>query len=684
MMDENKIYENLKNDAINQEIPEGIKPENIMSKLGEQINVEREASVDVIEANRELQKAKKKGSKVKTFVGIVGGLAAAVVAIIVGINARNIILEHKATNGLAEQTNSAFKTLASYAELEEYIENKNNRVEIDLSGLFGGGLKGSASNSMDKIVDSMPVMKPETEIEGEGELGDLPETDSSDNETDYSDTNIRTEGVLEADCIKTDGKYIFTLASKSSYWRYEESYVNLFITKADGENTENIGTLDIKNMIETAYPDYKGYYVINDMLLLDEKLILLGDYCSKNHTDDKTVIAVFDRTDISNITLNKCFFVSGYYNQCRMNNGYLYVISNYIFTKDTLKPDIDGEYMDCKDIYLSEADEYSEYMIFASYDMNDEPTMVDNKAIVHDGYPEMYATKNNIYLLSSIYKSSLFGGGKEVLCIMKFSYGDGVIEAKATAEIDGWLEDVFCVDEYNDYLRIVVTSYKNNDEINTLYVFDKEMVKVGSIEDIAPGERIYSARFDGDVGYFVTFRQVDPLFSVDLSNPAEPKIIGELKIPGFSEYMYMWEEGKMIGIGEENGEIKLSMFDISDPYNVTEEDKAILEDMYSSEALYNHKAILVSSAKNIIGFVADGYEQFTAENECFFEYGQYYYIYSYENGEFVKKSVVCIGDDFYGNVRGMYIGEYIYVVTTWGTVDVISMNDYSIVKSIAQ
>ncbi len=681
-MDENKIYEKLKNDTMSQDIPNGIKPENIMSKLGEQINYERDASVDVIEANRDLQKAKK-GSKIKKFIGITGGLAAAIVTVIVGINVRNIIVEHKATSGLADKTvNSAFKTLASYAELEEYIENKNNRVEINFGDLFGGGLKGSASNSDGNIKeDAMVDMLPETSINGEGKL---PETDASDNETDYSDTTVRTEGVLEADCIKTDGKYIFALSSKSYYWRYEESFVELQITKADGENTINIGKLDIKKMIEEKYPEYEGYYVINDMLLSGEKLIILGDYCTEDYQNDKTVIAVFDRTDEGKITLNKCFFVSGYYNQCRMNNGYLYVISNYRFTKDTLKPMIDDKYMECKDIYLSESDEYSEYMIFTSYDMNDEPVMVDNKAIVHDGYPEMYATKSNIYLLSSVYKSSFFKGGKEVLCIMKFSYEDGIIEALATAEIDGWLEDVFCVDEYNEYLRIVVTSYKNNDEINTLYVFDKEMVKVGSIENIAPGERIYSARFDGDVGYFVTFRQVDPLFSVDLSNPSEPKIIGELKIPGFSEYMYMWDEGKMLGIGEENGEVKLSMFDISDPHNVTEEDKTILEDVYSSEALYNHKAILVNGNKNIIGFAADGYFSLITDDTYDLNFSQFYCIYAYEDGKFVEKATVNLGSDFNGNVRGMYIGEYIYVVTTWGTVDVISMNDYSIVKSIAQ
>ena len=340
--------------------------------------------------------------------------------------------------------------------------------------------------------------------------------------------------------------------------------------------------------------------------------------------------------------------------------------------------------MECKDIYLSDTDAYKEYMIFTTYNMDGEPEILDNKAIVHDGEPEMYASSQNIYLISSVYETSLFSGSKQALCIMKFAYGEGKITASATTKIDGWLEDVFCVDEYNTYLRIVVTSYKNYDEINTLYVFDNELKEVGIIEDIAPGERIYSARFDGDIGYFVTFRQMDPLFSVDLSDPANPKIIGELKIPGFSEYMHMWGDGKMLGIGEEDGLIKLSMFNISDPYNVTEEDKAIIENVYYSEALYNHKAILVSGTKNIIGFSAFGYWSDIIDDEVRLRDGEYYFLYAYDNGEFVQKAAIEFDDYNYGQVRGMYIGDYIYVVRAIGEISVVTMDDFELVKTIEQ
>ncbi|MBO7151814.1 MAG: beta-propeller domain-containing protein, partial [Clostridia bacterium] len=120
--------------------------------------------------------------------------------------------------------------------------------------------------------------------------------------------------------------------------------------------------------------------------------------------------------------------------------------------------------------------------------------------------------------------------------------------------------------------------------VNSLRVLDKDLKEVGKIENIAPDERVYSVRFMGDTAYFVTFRQVDTLFSVDLKNPKEPKIIGALKIPGFSNYLFPFGEDKLLGIGQDadektgrTGGIKFSIFDISNPANVTESAKTVLK-----------------------------------------------------------------------------------------------------------
>ena len=120
----------------------------------------------------------------------------------------------------------------------------------------------------------------------------------------------------------------------------------------------------------------------------------------------------------------------------------------------------------------------------------------------------------------------------------------------------------------------------------------------GNIGDLAEGEDIRSARFLGDIGYFVTFRNTDPLFSVDLSDPSDPKILGELKITGFSSYLHFYGENKLLGVGNEVDPetgaytgIKLAMFDVSDPSNVKQLHKFVIKDTLQIKSYYINKAI---------------------------------------------------------------------------------------------
>ena len=145
---------------------------------------------------------------------------------------------------------------------------------------------------------------------------------------------------------------------------------------------------------------------------------------------------------------------------------------------------------------------------------------------------------------------------------------------------------------------------------NNVYVLGRNMNVVGSVEDLAPGERIYSARFMGDRAYLVTFVQIDPLFVIDLSNPAAPKVLGELKIPGVSDYLHPYDETHLIGIGKSTDDsqgrvmfkgIKVSFFDVSDVTNLKETATYELgERGTDSEALRDHKAFLFDKSKGMI------------------------------------------------------------------------------------
>lgn len=187
----------------------------------------------------------------------------------------------------------------------------------------------------------------------------------------------------------------------------------------------------------------------------------------------------------------------------------------------------------------------------------------------------------------------------------------------AEGSVPGHVLNQFSMDESGDYFRIATTvpqvwNYKGQESIpssNNLYVLDSALKQVGAVEDIAPGEQIYSVRFMGNRAYMVTFRQIDPFFVLDLSEPSAPRIAGRLKLPGFSDYLHPYDENYIIGLGKETQEgkegsvwqegVKLSLFDVSDIANPREVAKFEIGDRGTdSNALHDHKAFLFSKEKN--------------------------------------------------------------------------------------
>ena len=174
------------------------------------------------------------------------------------------------------------------------------------------------------------------------------------------------------------------------------------------------------------------------------------------------------------------------------------------------------------------------------------------------------------------------------------------------ARVPGALLNQFSMDEHESNLRLATTEW-HNISTNSIYILDKEMNLQGSLTGLAPDERIYAVRFMGDKGYVVTFRQVDPLFVLDLSDPAKPVVTGELKIPGFSNFLYPVGENLLLGVGQstEPAGIKFSLFDVSDQGKPKELHNYILQGSASySEILYNHKALMFHPGKGLLAFDA--------------------------------------------------------------------------------
>jgi inhibitor of cysteine peptidase len=199
--------------------------------------------------------------------------------------------------------------------------------------------------------------------------------------------------------------------------------------------------------------------------------------------------------------------------------------------------------------------------------------------------------------------------------IHKIAIGNGAITYTARGDVSGSLHDQFAMDEYNGNLRVATTSsvYTTGGsyEYNNVFVLDSGMKTIGTLTHIAEQEQIYSTRFIGDRLYMVTYKRVDPFFVIDLSSPSNPKILGKLKIPGFSDYLHPYDATHIIGVGKETATndwggvstkgLKLALFDVSDVSSPKQIDKVEIGDAGSdSAALSDHKAFLFNKEKNLL------------------------------------------------------------------------------------
>ena len=417
----------------------------------------------------------------------------------------------------------------------------------------------------------------------------------------------------------------------------------------------------------------------------DSKVIAVCDgYVGGKWNDDdygygqraNTTAVTYDISDRENPKEVGRVSQSGYYNSSRIADGYLYLFSDYYVTLDGITaknpksyiPLVNDNLIEETDICLPSISKADMYSIITSVSLENPNETAHSKALLADG-GNLYVSNDNIYFYENVWQYS----GKDVTTIRKVSYESGKLTAGAQCKIDGYINDSFSIDEYDGYLRVVVT----DGDTNSVYVLNQELKETGSIKGLAEDERVYSARFMGKAGYFVTFKETDPLFSVDLSDPKNPKIIGALKIPGFSDYLHPYGKNKLLGIGMNVDEktmstdgVKLTMFDISDPENVKEEQTYVIENVYYTDVSYDYKAALVDAEKNLIGFAADS------------EGGREYYTFSYDE----KQGFTCtMHEEINGNnmriTRGIYIEDMLYVIQG-NIIEAYSLKDFKKVDDI--
>ncbi|RKQ32605.1 beta-propeller domain-containing protein [Oceanobacillus halophilus] len=491
-------------------------------------------------------------------------------------------------------------------------------------------------------------------------------TSSSADNAPVSETNIQVAEVDEGDVIKTNGKHIYFVRDN-----------DIVISSAKNEHSEVISTISTKNF------QPREIY-LNDQLLIAIGLsfVPIHEKPTENDSDEsadiaihptpteQTTVQIYDISNVNKPEKNREIVIEGYLNSSRLMDGYLYLIANQYPKYRILEER--GDHMDMRpmvkdsavsdeaipipfeDMYYFPESQEANYLSLASIDLNNLEEQVNIQSYL-GASNEMYMSKNHIYLAQRKYETIKSYDSKETMIarldqanteIFQFQVDSGDITYKTSTDVQGTLINQFAMDERNNTFRVATTkgtSWQDDQaSTNNLYTFDIDLNPLGSVEDLAKGEQIFSVRFMEDIAYMVTFKQVDPLFVIDLKNPKKPEVLGELKIPGFSNYLHPLDEDHVIGIGqntklEENEHskepqvridgLKVSLFDVSDPTKPIEKDNEILGSGSShSEVTYNHHVLYKHPEQNLFGFPAVLYEtKMVQQGEAAYETDSFVY-----------------------------------------------------------
>ncbi len=529
----------------------------------------------------------------------------------------------------------------------------------------------------DEYYDNYYYFAEDEEIMEDGAVGDSsinsPTARPESNKGEHGETNEQVQGVSEADIIKNDGKYLYVIDPENTDWDsfYTEMSQNrnkddreipeleytcsVSIVEADSEgNMNRVSQVFIEEDSDNIY-----HMLLTEMYVLGDKMIVIADvriydeadedaydniYYGGYKTTGKTMAVCFDITDRRAPAEMWRIYQDGSYISSRLIGDQLVLLSEYgVNLRDDEEeivenciPTIGYNAGDCKRIacdciVVMEEIYDTTYLVASTLDIDSKDSL-KTQAVLGAG-DNVYCTTETLYATSNDYSEvytkgdlaiEIFGYDTIDTQIYKFDIRNYNIVYLGNAKVPGTALNQFSMDEYNGYLRIATTSGSWGDDLtNQLYVLDDDLQTVGKIEGVAQGESIRSVRFVGDTGYVVTFEQTDPLFVIDLSDPTNPVIKGELKIPGFSSYLHPVGDGLMLGVGFDgtetgtNGGLKISLFDVSDPENPVECDKYVVSvdndydetwSYINCDAWYNHKAMCWDGTNKIM-YIPFNYNQ---------------------------------------------------------------------------
>jgi len=612
-------------------------------------------------------------------------------------------------------------------------------------------------------------------------------------ETDFSTTNIQVAGVDEADIIKNDGKYLYTItgnsvvivnayppteAEKLSQLNFSNKPEGLFVKNNDivvFVHTEQGLGVYLYDVSDRKNPNLKKKFTIEESFYVSSRLI--GDYVYlivntpvkakdgfnglyRNDSEDLVLPEIIEENGVvSTISANKIQYFDlpspdyqytmivalNLKNQTRKTETYLTGSSQSIFVSENniyLTSLNTGNILPLFEKHGNTIADYLPLKVRSSIKkiIHSDMSFEEKFSQINQITDNFFSSENNtIYegktkkAAQSFYKD-VFRTLDNTL-VQKFNVSATSVKYAGQVNVPGKVLNQFSMDEYKKCFRIATTNQEfivdtwGGPSESNVFIYDENLKNTGKLTGIAPGERIYSARFMGDKVYLVTFRETDPFFVIDLKNSTKPKILGYLKIPGFSNYLHPYDENHIIGIGKERSfeeprlmegsvevapaqlkteenfdrvsiprpprrqdTLKISLFDVTNPETPKEIFKYIIDKDYSdSEALRDHKAFLFSKAKNIIAIPVTCPESMDIQyrNNTSVPYnwqwqGSYVFNISLEKGIVLKGRIDHTGpfksDRQYGSAvrRILFIDDVLYTVSD----DMVKMNKISDMSAI--
>ena len=623
---------------------------------------------------------------------------------------------------VCNKDDTELKTVKSKQELLKIYEGDNSDLQRLLARIFcmpfsmfyhNYDVIGKADNAGSIGIDSASSTE---------------SSSSSSNTKDYSTTNIQVENVDEADIVKTDGDYIYSISED-----------NVIITDVkDPKQPKVVATIKSE---DDDIPE--------DIILYKDKLVVIstkGNQTQRYYYNNRmnTVVKIYNITSREKPVLTKSYEMYEPYYTSRCIDNVLYVISSGNLRKEDdeivvgyNEDNMEKELSVDKIKYLKDVKTTKQTLI-STVDLNNETADIKLDSYLMN-ISNAYVSENAIYLLNQKYNNDskipikllfrfkgVFGledyyemasESGYYTEIYKFDIKENV-EYKAKTKVKGKTINQYSLDEKDNHLRIAL--YDNDG--SRVAIFDEDLKQIGISDNVAKGEKMYSSRFIGDKVYFVTYKTIDPLFVMDLSNETKPKVLGKLKIPGYSTYLHPYDENHIIGIGMETKEIinrnsngkvisttakvvgmKMALFDVSNVNSPVQISSVVIGDSRTTSAiLTNPKALLFSKEKSLIAIPVNNYSQdfevtlsnnyetminnYTKYSKPYNAEGYFVYNINVQDG-FKLKGVITHEKTnatyYYSNsklLRGLYIDNNLYTVSE----TMIKVNELDSLKAVGE